>query len=53
MERGQLLSGQSLSDSVAGRTPLVSVMEAADLLNRHNSSELGRLHGPRVRRVLT
>jgi hypothetical protein len=49
---GQFLSGQSLSASVSGRAPLVAVMETADLLNRHDSSEFGRLHRSRLRRVL-
>jgi hypothetical protein len=43
---GQFLCGQSLSARVSGRMPLVAVMEAADLLNRHDSSEFGRLHCP-------
>ena len=49
---GKFLSGQSLSATVSGRTPLVAVMETADLRNRHDSSEFGRLHCPRLRRVL-
>jgi hypothetical protein len=49
---GQFLSGQSLSASVSGRAPLVAVMEAADLGNRHDSSGFGRPHCPRLRRVL-
>ena len=49
---GQFLSGQSLSATVSGRTPFVAVMETADSLNRNDSSELGRLHGPRLPRVL-
>jgi hypothetical protein len=32
--------------------PLVAMVAAADLRNRHNSSEFGRLHYPRFRRVL-
>jgi hypothetical protein len=38
---GQFRCGQSLSAAVSSRTPLVAVMEAADLLNIHDSSELG------------
>ena len=38
---GKFLSGQSLSATVSGRTPLVAVMETADLRNRHDSSEFG------------
>jgi hypothetical protein len=53
MEPGRLyLSGRSRRASVSGRAPFVAVMETADLLNRNDSSELGRLHGPRLRQSL-
>ena len=50
LEQGSSLR-QSLSASVSGRAPLVAVMETGDLLNRHDSSEFGRLHCTRLRRV--
>jgi hypothetical protein len=38
------------SPSFSGWPPLVAVVKTGDLRNRHNSSEVGRLHYPRFRR---
>ena len=46
------LEDNHCSPSFSGCLPLVAVVETADLRNRHNSSEFGRLHYPRFRRVL-
>jgi hypothetical protein len=40
------------SPSFSGCQPLVAMVETADLRNRHNSSEFGRLHHPRFWGVL-
>jgi hypothetical protein len=47
-----LFADNHYSRSFSGCPPLVSVVETAELRNRHNWSEFGRLHYPRFRRVL-
>ena len=42
--------GWSLTNS--GRAPLVAVVKTAGLRNGHDASELRRMYGPRLRRVL-